>query len=49
MQNIEARTGEERASIDVTLAIVDMQHLNKIVANLRKIDGVYQVRRVMSP
>lgn len=49
IQNIEARTGEERASIDVTLAIEDMQHLNKIVANLRKIEGVYQVRRVMNP
>lgn len=48
IQNIEARTGEERASIDVTLAIEDMQHLNKIVANLRKIEGVYQVRRVMN-
>lgn len=49
IQNIEARTGQERASIDVTLAIEDMQHLNKIVANLRKIEGVYQVRRVMNP
>ncbi|MGH9353010.1 MAG: RelA/SpoT family protein, partial [Terriglobia bacterium] len=49
IQNIEARTGEERASIDVTLAIEDMQHLNEIVANLRKIEGVYQVRRVMNP
>lgn len=47
--NIEARTGDERASIDVTLNIVDMQHLNRIVSSLRRIDGVYQVRRVMNP
>ena len=49
IQNIEAKTGDDKASIDVTLAIVDMQHLNKIVSSLRKIDGVYQVRRVMNP
>jgi len=49
IQNIEAKTGDDRASIDVTLAIVDMQHLNKVVSSLRKIDGVYQVRRVMNP
>jgi guanosine-3',5'-bis(diphosphate) 3'-pyrophosphohydrolase len=48
IQNIEARTGEDKASIEVTLDIVDMSHLEKIIANLRKIDGVYQVRRVMS-
>jgi guanosine-3',5'-bis(diphosphate) 3'-pyrophosphohydrolase len=48
IQNIEARTGEDRASIDVTLDILDMQHLNQIMSSLRKIDGVYQVRRVMN-
>ena len=49
IQNIEAKTGDDRASIEVTLAIADMQHLNKVVSSLRKIDGVYQVRRVMNP
>ncbi len=49
IQYIEARTGDERASIDVTLSIVDLQHLNRIVSSLRKIDGVYQVKRVMTP
>ncbi len=49
IQNIEARTGDDRASIDVTLDIVDLQHLNQIVSSLRRIDGVYQVRRVMHP
>ncbi len=49
IQNIEARTGDDRASIEVTLDIVDVQHLEKIMSSLRKIDGVYQVRRVMNP
>src|SRR5579884_4062087 len=48
IQNIEARTGEDRASIEVTLDIFDVQHLNQIMSSLRKIDGVYQVRRVMN-
>jgi len=48
IQNIEARTGDDQASIEVTLDIVDMHHLEKIVSTLRKIDGVHQVRRVMS-
>jgi GTP diphosphokinase / guanosine-3',5'-bis(diphosphate) 3'-diphosphatase len=48
IQYIEATTGDERASIDVTLSIVDLQHLNRVVASLRKIEGVYQVRRVMN-
>jgi GTP pyrophosphokinase len=47
IQNIEARTGDNRAYIDVTLDIVDVEHLEKIVSSLRKIDGVYQVERVM--
>jgi guanosine-3',5'-bis(diphosphate) 3'-pyrophosphohydrolase len=47
IQNIEARTGENRANIDVTVDIVDLDHLEKIVSSLRKIEGVYQVERVM--
>ncbi|HEV2423973.1 MAG TPA: bifunctional (p)ppGpp synthetase/guanosine-3',5'-bis(diphosphate) 3'-pyrophosphohydrolase [Terriglobia bacterium] len=48
IQNIQAHTGEERATIDVTLDTVDIQHLRKIVSSLRKIDGVYEVKRIMS-
>ncbi len=47
IQNIEARTGDNKAFIDVTLDIVDMQHLEKIVSSLRRIDGVFQVERVI--
>jgi len=49
IQNIEARTGDNQALIDVTLDIVDVHHLEKIVSSLRKIEGVYQVERVMHP
>ncbi|HEV2379480.1 MAG TPA: bifunctional (p)ppGpp synthetase/guanosine-3',5'-bis(diphosphate) 3'-pyrophosphohydrolase [Terriglobia bacterium] len=48
IQNIQAHTGDERASIDVTLDTVDIQHLRKIVSSLRKIDGVYEVKRIMN-
>ncbi len=48
IQNIEARTGDDRAMIDVTLDIVDVQHLDKIIASLKKIEGVYEVERVMN-
>jgi GTP pyrophosphokinase len=47
IQNIEAHTGDSQANIDVTLDIVDLQHLEKIISSLRKIEGVYQVERVM--
>jgi guanosine-3',5'-bis(diphosphate) 3'-pyrophosphohydrolase len=49
IQNIEARTGDSRAMIDVTLDIVDVQHLQKIISSLRKIEGVIEVDRVMHP
>jgi GTP diphosphokinase / guanosine-3',5'-bis(diphosphate) 3'-diphosphatase len=49
IQNIEARTGDDRALIDVTLDIVDVQHLEKIISSLRKIEGVYEVQRIMQP
>ena len=49
IQNIEARTGDNQALIDVTLDIVDMKHLETIVSSLKKIEGVFQVERVMQP
>jgi GTP pyrophosphokinase len=47
IEDIEVRTGDSQAHIDVTLDIVDLEHLEKIVSSLRKIEGVYQVERVM--
>jgi guanosine-3',5'-bis(diphosphate) 3'-pyrophosphohydrolase len=49
IQNLETRTGDSRAYIDVTLDIVDVEHLEKIISQLRKIEGVYDVERLMHP
>jgi GTP pyrophosphokinase len=46
IQDIEVHTDNSQAHIDVTLDIVDLEHLEKIVSSLRKIEGVYQVERV---
>ena len=46
IQDIEARTGDSQASIDVTVDIVDKEHLEKVVSSLRRIEGVYSVERV---
>jgi GTP pyrophosphokinase len=47
IQNIEARTGDKRAHIDLTVDIVDVGQLDRVVSSLRKIEGVYEVERVM--
>jgi GTP pyrophosphokinase len=47
IEDIDVRTGDSQAHIEVTLDIVDLEHLEKIVSSLRKIEGVYQVERVM--
>jgi GTP pyrophosphokinase len=47
IENIEAQTRDGGASIDITLDIVDVHHLEQIVSSLKKINGVYQVERVM--
>jgi len=46
IEDIEVRTDDSHAHIEVTLDIVDLEHLEKIVTSLRKIEGVYQVERV---
>ncbi len=47
IQNIEARTGDHDAVIDVTLDIMDRSQLDKVIALLRRVDGVFDVERVM--
>jgi GTP pyrophosphokinase len=49
IQNIEARTGDNRANITVTVDIVDVEHMEKIISSLRKIEGVFHVERVTAP
>jgi guanosine-3',5'-bis(diphosphate) 3'-pyrophosphohydrolase len=47
IQTLETRTGDNRAFIDITLDILDLEHLEKIVSQLRKVEGVYEIERVM--
>jgi GTP pyrophosphokinase len=46
IRNIEARTANSQASIDVVLDIADLKHLEQIIAGLRKIPGVHDVQRL---
>src|SRR6266446_611675 len=43
--NAEARTADERGTIDITVEIPDMKHLERVIASVKKIDGVYDVTR----
>jgi GTP pyrophosphokinase len=47
IKNMEARTGDadQRARIDVTLEISDVQHLDKVIKSLRTVNGVLDVER----
>ena len=47
IQNIEARTGDHNAVIDVTLDIADRSQLDRVITLLRRVDGVFDVERVM--
>ncbi len=46
IRNIEARTGNTQASIDIVLDINDVSHLQRIITGVRKIPGVHDVQRV---
>ena len=46
IRNIEARTGNTQATIDVVIDIEDMKHLERIIHGLRKIAGIHDVQRV---
>ena len=43
--NVEARTADERGTIDITVEIPDMKHLERVIASVKKIYGVYDVTR----
>ena len=50
--NVEARTADERGTIEITVEIPDMKHLERVISSVKKIDGVYDVSRstrVVSP
>jgi (p)ppGpp synthase/HD superfamily hydrolase len=48
---MEARTGgdEQRARIDVTVEISDLQHLEKVIKSLKAVNGVLDVERAGRP
>ena len=46
IRNIEARSQNGQASVDVVLEIADMKHLQKIMDGVRQIPGVHDVQRL---
>ena len=46
IRNIEARTGNLQATIDVVIEIEDVKHMERVIAGLRKIEGIRDVERV---
>ncbi|MBV9887949.1 MAG: bifunctional (p)ppGpp synthetase/guanosine-3',5'-bis(diphosphate) 3'-pyrophosphohydrolase, partial [Acidobacteria bacterium] len=49
IHNLESRPDRQNAQVDVNLEIVDRRQLESILANIRKIQGVYGVERVYQP
>ena len=43
--NVEARTGDQRGRIDVTVEIKDMKHLEQVIKSVRSVEGVLNVER----
>jgi GTP pyrophosphokinase len=43
--NVEARTGDQRGRIDVTVEITDVKHLEQVIKSVRGVDGVLNVER----
>ena len=46
IRNIEARTSNGQANVDVVLDIADLKHLQQIIDGVRKIPGVHDVQRL---
>jgi GTP pyrophosphokinase len=46
IRNIEAKTAETHATVDIIVDIADLKHLERIVSGVRKIPGVRDVQRV---
>jgi guanosine-3',5'-bis(diphosphate) 3'-pyrophosphohydrolase len=46
IRNIEAKTADSQATIDIVLDIQDVKHLERILAGLRKIPGIRDVQRL---
>ncbi len=46
IRNIEARTADAQATIDIVLEIEDVKHLERLIMSLRKIPGIHDVQRL---
>ena len=46
IRHIEAKTGDLRATIDIIFETRDVNHLNRIITGIRRVNGVYDVERV---
>jgi GTP diphosphokinase / guanosine-3',5'-bis(diphosphate) 3'-diphosphatase len=46
IRNIEAKTAETHATVDIIVDIADVKHLERIISGVRKIPGVRDVQRV---
>jgi guanosine-3',5'-bis(diphosphate) 3'-pyrophosphohydrolase len=46
IRNIEARTADSRATIDIVIDIEDVKHLERVMTGLRKITGIHDVQRL---
>jgi len=46
IRNIEARTADSQATIDMVIDIEDLKHLERIMLGLRKIPGIRDVQRL---
>jgi guanosine-3',5'-bis(diphosphate) 3'-pyrophosphohydrolase len=46
IRNVEARTSNGQANVDVILDIADLKHLENIINGVRKIPGVHDVQRL---
>jgi GTP pyrophosphokinase len=46
IRNIEARTSNGQANIDIIMDIADLKHLENIIQGVRKIPGVHDVQRL---
>src|SRR5215472_1319003 len=46
IRNIEAKTSETHATVDIIVDIADVKHLERIISGVRKIAGVKDVQRV---
>jgi guanosine-3',5'-bis(diphosphate) 3'-pyrophosphohydrolase len=46
IRNIEAKTAEESATVEIVADIADLKHLERIITGVRKIPGVRDVQRL---